>query len=87
MLCCRPFDANKTSNETGAWRWVSLPQAVLVNGKGFYGDCNLIGELHISAAACLVAFLPSCLCMPAPLLLQQTARLPASGRAMRLVWA
>ena len=39
----RPFDTNKSTNETGTWRWLGLPQSLLVNGRGFYGDCAIIG--------------------------------------------
>lgn len=45
MTVNRPFDKGSQSKETGQWQWVGLPQAVLLNGKGFYGDCNLIGGL------------------------------------------
>lgn len=39
----RPFDAAKQTNDTGGWQWVDLPQAVLLNGHGFYEDCELLG--------------------------------------------
>ena len=41
----RPFAPSKQTPASGKWLWVGLPQAVLVNGKGFYGDCDLIGGL------------------------------------------
>ncbi|PNW88481.1 hypothetical protein CHLRE_01g031500v5 [Chlamydomonas reinhardtii] len=37
----QPFDNAKVTNDSGAWNWVGNPQAVLVNGAGFYGDCSL----------------------------------------------
>jgi hypothetical protein len=40
----RPFDAGKASNETGSWRWVGLPQSLLINGKGYFGDCAIVGR-------------------------------------------
>lgn len=41
----RPFAPSKQTPASGKWLWVGLPQAVLLNGKGFYGDCDLIGGL------------------------------------------
>ncbi|KAK9828854.1 hypothetical protein WJX72_002416 [[Myrmecia] bisecta] len=41
----RPFDASKQTPATGKWNWVGLPQAILINGKAFYGDCALLGGL------------------------------------------
>lgn len=45
----RPFAKGSQTKETGQWQWVGLPQANLINGKGFYGDCSLIGGLGNSA--------------------------------------
>ena len=42
LLLCRPFDANKTTNTSGSWDWVNVPQSTLMNGHGFYGDCDLL---------------------------------------------
>ncbi|GIL81975.1 hypothetical protein Vretimale_1452 [Volvox reticuliferus] len=36
-----PFDAARVTNDTGAWSWIGMPQAILINGRGFYGDCQL----------------------------------------------
>ena len=41
----RPFAPSKQTAASGKWMWVGLPQAVLINGRGFYGDCDLIGGL------------------------------------------
>lgn len=30
------------TNTSGSRVWVDLPQSVLLNGKGFYGDCALL---------------------------------------------
>ena len=45
----RPFDKGSQTKASGQWQWVGLPQANLINGKGFYGDCNLIGGLPVGA--------------------------------------
>ena len=45
----RPFVPATQTHATGKWNWVGLPQAVLINGKGFYGDCDLIGGLPVGA--------------------------------------
>ena len=45
----RPFVPASQTPATGQWNWVGLPQAILMNGKGFYGDCNLIGGLSVGA--------------------------------------
>ncbi|KXZ44185.1 hypothetical protein GPECTOR_71g546 [Gonium pectorale] len=36
-----PFDAAKVTNDSGSWNWIGNPQALLINGRGFYGDCPL----------------------------------------------
>ncbi|GIL43898.1 hypothetical protein Vafri_1486 [Volvox africanus] len=36
-----PFDAARVTNDMGAWSWIGMPQAILINGRGFYGDCQL----------------------------------------------
>jgi hypothetical protein len=55
MCASRPFDANKTTNETGAWSWVAVPQSILLNGHGFYGDCNMLaGSNTVVAPKCNV---------------------------------
>lgn len=41
MQLNRPFDANRTSPTSGAWAWVNNPQAILINWRGYYGDCQL----------------------------------------------
>lgn len=41
----RPFAKGSQTPQTGQWQWVGLPQANLINGKGFYGDCALVGGL------------------------------------------
>lgn len=38
----RPFDPKKQTNESGGWDWVNVPQAILLNGHGFYDDCKLL---------------------------------------------
>eukprot|EP00884_Botryococcus_braunii_P009161 jgi/Botrbrau1/18246/Bobra.0844s0001.1 len=43
MKLNRPFDAGKQTNDSGGWQWVDLPQSVLLNGHGFYEDCELLG--------------------------------------------
>lgn len=45
----RPFVPATQTLATGKWNWVGLPQAVLFNGKGFFGDCDLIGGLPVGA--------------------------------------
>ena len=53
----RPFTAAKVTNKTGTWTWVGNPQAILVNGKGFYGDCQVGGarvDLYGSSVGWLV---------------------------------
>ena len=45
MTLQRPFDLTKATAESGHWRWVSLPQAVTINGHGNFLDCALIGGL------------------------------------------
>ena len=45
----RPFVPASQTPATGQWNWVGLPQAILINGKGFYGDCDLIGGLSVGA--------------------------------------
>lgn len=45
----RPFVPASQTPATGQWNWVGLPQAILINGKGFYGDCDLIGGLIVGA--------------------------------------
>ena len=45
----RPFVPATQTPPTGQWNWVGLPQAILMNGQGFYGDCSLIGGLAVGA--------------------------------------
>lgn len=45
MTLERPFDLTKATADSGHWRWVSLPQAVTINGHGNFLDCALIGGL------------------------------------------
>ena len=40
------------ANATGAFTWVAQPQAVLFNGRGFFGDCALGGAGNTSEPAC-----------------------------------
>ena len=54
----RPFVPATQSLATGKWNWVGLPQAVLFNGKGFFGDCDLIGGLPVGAGVAEVN--PTC---------------------------
>ena len=54
----RPFAKGSQTQETGQWQWVGLPQANLINGKGFYGDCALIGGLSNVAGVATVD--PTC---------------------------
>lgn len=37
----RPFDPAKQTPTSGKFVWVGNPQAVLINGGGFYPDCNV----------------------------------------------
>ncbi|PSC72468.1 L-ascorbate oxidase-like [Micractinium conductrix] len=37
----RPFDSARQTNKTGGWHWVNNPQALTMNGKGNWMDCNL----------------------------------------------
>ena len=39
---CRPFDPDKITNTSGSFNWVGVPQSILLNGHGFYGDCALL---------------------------------------------
>ncbi|KAK9792751.1 hypothetical protein WJX73_006180 [Symbiochloris irregularis] len=41
----RPFDLTKANNITGHWRWIGLPQSLLINGHGMYQDCVIPGGL------------------------------------------
>ena len=41
MRLNRAFDSAKVTNDTGSWTWVGNPQSILINEKGFYGDCTL----------------------------------------------
>lgn len=47
---CRPFDAQKVTNASGAWDWVNVPQSTLLNGHGFYGDCALLAGSNTAIA-------------------------------------
>ena len=40
----RPFYQGSQTPETGKGIYVGAPQANLINGKGFYGDCMLPGD-------------------------------------------
>ena len=44
LLACvrRPFDTAKMSAQAGGWSWVGVPQSILLNNQGFYGDCTLL---------------------------------------------
>ena len=44
MVLNRPSEQQSQTPETGAGRYVGAPQANLINGKGFYGDCALQGD-------------------------------------------
>ena len=37
FLPCRPVVPSATG---GMFHWVGTPQSVLINGRGFYGDCQ-----------------------------------------------
>jgi L-ascorbate oxidase len=37
----RPFDAARQTNDSGGWQWVNNPQAVLINGRGYFPDCSI----------------------------------------------
>ena len=68
---CRPFDPDLANDTTGAWNWVGVPQSILLNGKGFFQDCNLLDGNNTSTdIACNV----STLAVP-------------SGRSRLLPWA
>lgn len=47
---CRPFDSARVTNESGSWNWIGNPQAILINGQGFYGDCQLFAPAGASTA-------------------------------------
>lgn len=38
---CRPFDSAKVTKDSGSFYWLGNPQSILMNGKGYYGDCAL----------------------------------------------
>ena len=44
MVLNRPSEQQSQTPETGAGKYVGAPQANLINGKGFYGDCALQGD-------------------------------------------
>lgn len=44
----RPFAPVKQTPASGRANWVGEPQAVLINGKGFFGDCGLNGGLSVT---------------------------------------
>jgi FtsP/CotA-like multicopper oxidase with cupredoxin domain len=49
---------NATGEEaTGAWEWVQQPQAVLFNGRGFFGDCLVGAAGNKTEPVCGVASL------------------------------
>ena len=35
------MDRSKVTNNTGSYSWVGNPQSILINGRGFNGDCNM----------------------------------------------
>ncbi|KAL3145498.1 hypothetical protein ABBQ32_003322 [Trebouxia sp. C0010 RCD-2024] len=72
----RPFATDSQSQQTGQWQWVGLPQANLINGKGFYGDCALIGGLGNVAGVATVD--PTC---------NVTTGTIASGKSKQQPWA
>ena len=37
----RPFDAARQTKDSGGWSWVSNPQALLINGRGYFPDCAI----------------------------------------------
>ena len=41
------------TNATGAFTWVAQPQAVLFNGRGFWGDCALGGAGNTTEPVCI----------------------------------
>ena len=41
MRLNRPFDAAKQTPDSGGFAWVDNPQSLLINGHGFYGDCQV----------------------------------------------
>lgn len=41
MSLNRPFDAARVTKDSGAWAWTNNPQSLLINGRGFYGDCAI----------------------------------------------
>ncbi|KAL3136665.1 hypothetical protein ABBQ38_005906 [Trebouxia sp. C0009 RCD-2024] len=72
----RPFAKGSQSPQTGQWQWVGLPQANLINGKGFYGDCALIGGLGNVAGVATVD--PTC---------NVTTGIIAAGKSKQQPWA
>ena len=36
------MDPDKITNTSGSFNWVGVPQSILLNGHGFYGDCALL---------------------------------------------
>lgn len=51
----RPFDSARQTNNSGGFGWVGNPQAVLINGRGFYGDCALGPAGNSTPINCSVA--------------------------------
>ena len=41
-LLSRPFDDSKVTATSGSRVWVDVPQSALINGHGYFGDCNLL---------------------------------------------
>ncbi|DBA96798.1 TPA: hypothetical protein ACH3X3_012965 [Trebouxia sp. C0006] len=72
----RPFVPASQTPATGQWNWVGLPQAILINGKGFYGDCDLIGGLSVGAGVAEAN--PSC---------NVTTAVISPGKSVQQPWA
>ena len=51
---CRPFDDSKVTKTSGSRVWVDSPQSALINGQGYYGDCNLLLGGNTKAPTCNV---------------------------------
>ncbi len=60
------------TNESGSWNWIGNPQAILINGQGYYGDCQLFAPAGASTAP------PTC----AP-----SVFTVAAGRSVQQPWA
>jgi L-ascorbate oxidase len=54
MSLNRPFDPARVTVGRGAWNWVQVPQAILINGKGYAMDCPLGPPPYMMNATCAV---------------------------------